>query len=322
MTSSAASNATASSDPADCDDPLEQKLTEATEMTGALHFKRGTCNKKAMCGRYAFSASAVQRLARALRAERSAETSLRMSTRLNHAPTQLGPVALRRQGQDVSVETLRWGLVVPWTPAPLINAQSETAAQKPTFRTALEKQRCLIPADAFYEWQDDTKPKQPWEFRLADDEPLVFAGLWHSGTLPNGDRVDAYCILTTQANDTLRRCHDRMPVILRQDDWESWLSPEFQVTSFDSPAPHARLTLRASLRSVCLARRHCARLQAFFKPWPGPMLARPVTTKINKAAYDGPVEEVPLQVPALVQSTPLLPFPTSSALPSGGRDSE
>jgi putative SOS response-associated peptidase YedK len=161
-----------------------------------------------MCGRYAFSASAVQQLARAFRAE-------------------------------------------------------QVAAQKPTFRSALEKQRCLIPADAFYEWQDDTKPKQPWEFRLADGEPLVFAGLWHTGTLPSGDRVDAYCILTTQANDTLRRCHDRMPVILRQDDWEEWLSP-------DSSSP---------------------RLQAFFQPWPGPMHARPVTTKINKAAYDGPVEE-------------------------------
>lgn len=219
-----------------------------------------------MCGRYAFSASAVQRFARALRAEGGAETSLRLSTRLNHAPTQPGPVALRRQGQPVTVENLRWGLAVPWTGAPLINAQSETAAQKPTFRAALEKQRCLIPADAFYEWQDDTKPKQPWEFRLADDEPLVFAGIWNTGKLPNGERVDAYCILTTQANDTLRRCHDRMPVILRQDDWEEWLSPTLQVSS--SP-----------------------RLKDWFQPWPGPMLARPVTTKINKAAYDGPVEE-------------------------------
>jgi putative SOS response-associated peptidase YedK len=228
-----------------------------------------------MCGRYAFSASAVQQLARAFRAEQVAA----LTPRLNHAPTQPGPVALMRQGQPVCIEMLRWGLVVPWTPAPLINAQSETAAQKPTFRSALEKQRCLIPADAFYEWQDDTKPKQPWEFRLANDEPLVFAGIWNTGTLPNGERVDAYCILTTQANDTLRRCHDRMPVILRRDDWEAWLSP-------DSSSP---------------------RLQVFCKPWPGPMLARPVTTKINKAAYDGPVEEVSLdrKAPAPAQDNEL-----------------
>jgi putative SOS response-associated peptidase YedK len=224
-----------------------------------------------MCGRYAFSASAVQQLARAFRAEQVAA----LTPRLNHAPTQSGPVAVRRPGQSVSIERLRWGLVVPWTAAPLINAQSETAAQKPTFRHALEKQRCLIPADAFYEWQDDTKPKQPWEFRLADGEPLVFAGLWHTGTLPSGERVDAYCILTTQANDTLRRCHDRMPVILREADWEPWLSPSLPV----SPAQS---------------------LQVFFRPWPGPMLARPVTTKINKAAYDGPVEEVKPQAPAAV----------------------
>jgi len=100
-----------------------------------------------MCGRYAFSASAVQQLARAFRAEQVAA----LTPRLNHAPTQSGPVAVRRPGQSVSIERLRWGLVVPWTAAPLINAQSETAAQKPTFRHALEKQRCLIPADAFYE---------------------------------------------------------------------------------------------------------------------------------------------------------------------------
>ena len=87
--------------------------------------------------------------------------------------------------------------------------------------------------------------------------------------------MDAYCILTTQANDTLRRCHDRMPVILREEDWEPWLSPSLPV----SPAQS---------------------LQVFFRPWPGPMLARPVTTKINKAAYDGPVEEVKPQAPAAV----------------------
>ena len=132
-------------------------------------------------------------------------------------------------------------------------------------RAALEQQRCIIPADAFYEWQDDTRPKQPWEFRLANGEPLVFAGLWSTGTLPGGERTDAYCILTTQANDTLRRCHDRMPVILRPEDWDTWLSPHA------TPPP----------------------FQSLFRPWPGPMLARPVTTRINKAAYDGPVEEVP-----------------------------
>jgi len=231
-----------------------------------------------MCGRYAFSAAAVLRLAKTLRAEQRA--ALAVATKLNHAPTQSGPVALMRQGQPISIELLRWGLIVPWTQAPLINAQSETAAQKPTFRTALEKQRCLIPADAFYEWQDGTQPKQPWEFRLANDEPLVFAGLWHNGTLPGGSRVDAYCVLTTQANDTLRRCHERMPVILREDDWEAWLSPDFAIST-------------------------SSRFKEWFRPWPGPMQARAVTTAINKAAYDGPIDELSLNATADVHENEL-----------------
>ena len=231
-----------------------------------------------MCGRYAFSAAAVQRLARILRAEQRA--ALAVSTKRNHAPTHSGPVALMRQGQPVSIEMLRWGLIVPWTQAPLINAQSETAAQKPTFRAALEKQRCLIPADAFYEWQDGTQLKQPWEFRLANDEPLVFAGLWHPATLPGGNRVDAYCVLTTQANDTLRRCHKRMPVILREDDWEAWLSSDLGISA-------------------------SSRFKEWFRPWPGLMQAPAVTTAINKAAYDGPVEEINLNSTADVHENEL-----------------
>jgi putative SOS response-associated peptidase YedK len=127
---------------------------------------------------------------------------------------------------------LRWGLIAPWakdTKVAPINARAETAADKPTFRHAFRKKRCLIPADGFYEWvaQAGEKRKQPFCFRPWDERPWAFAGLWERWEGPEGP-VESCAILTTEANDLVRPVHDRMPVIVPEQHWASWLDPQAQ----------------------------------------------------------------------------------------------
>jgi putative SOS response-associated peptidase YedK len=146
--------------------------------------------------------------------------------RYNIAPSQ--PVAVVRLGEHGrELVSLRWGLIASWAKdakfAP-INARSETAAEKPTFRHAMRKRRCLIPAGGFYEWKATGKHKQPFTFRLQDDKPFAFAGLWDRWEGPTGP-VETCCILTTEANELVRPVHDRMPVMLERTNFEQWLDP-------------------------------------------------------------------------------------------------
>ena len=153
-----------------------------------------------------------------------------IAPRYNIAPTQ--PVAVvRLANADRELVRLRWGLIPPWSrdgKAAQINARSETAADKPTFRTAFRKRRCLIPASGFFEWmQTGAKKKQPFCIRLADDKPFAFAGLWERWEGPDGP-VDSCAILTTEANELVRPVHDRMPVILDRRHFGQWLDPAEQ----------------------------------------------------------------------------------------------
>jgi putative SOS response-associated peptidase YedK len=152
-----------------------------------------------------------------------------LSPRYNIAPTR--PVAAVRTGEaGRECVRLRWGLVPPWSrdakEAP-INARAETAADKPTFRHALRKRRCLVPADGFYEWAAVGGRKQPYCFRPWEERPWAFAGLWERWQGPGGP-VESCAILTTGANDLVRPVHDRMPVILPERHWAAWLDPEGQ----------------------------------------------------------------------------------------------
>jgi putative SOS response-associated peptidase YedK len=152
-----------------------------------------------------------------------------LTARYNVAPSQ--PVAVVRLGEHGrELLPLRWGLVPSWAKdakfAP-INARSETAADKPTFRSATSKRRCLIPVDGFYEWMRQGKAKQPFCFRLYDDRPFAFAGLWERWEGPTGP-VETCCILTTEANELVRPAHDRMPAILERGYFEQWLDPAEQ----------------------------------------------------------------------------------------------
>ncbi len=149
--------------------------------------------------------------------------------RYNIAPSQ--PVAVVRLGEHGrEFVPLRWGFVPAWAKdakcAP-INARAETAADKPTFRDSFRKRRCLIPADGFYEWVRQGKAKQPFAFRLNDDKPFAFAGLWERWEGPSGP-VETCCILSTTANDLVRPAHDRMPVMLERAYFEQWLDPAEQ----------------------------------------------------------------------------------------------
>ena len=163
--------------------------------------------------------------------------------RYNVAPSQ-DVAVVRAVDGGRSVSMLRWGLIPAWAKDPaigyrLINARSETVAEKPSFRSAYRRRRCLIPADGFYEWQRLGKIRQPWLFGLRDGAPFAFAGLWERWTVPEGaaltgslaelgagDPVETCTILTTAANETVAPVHGRMPVILPRDACDPWLAGE------------------------------------------------------------------------------------------------
>jgi putative SOS response-associated peptidase YedK len=156
--------------------------------------------------------------------------------RYNIAPSQ--PVVTIRQDAGELVRKLsimQWGLVPSWAKEPgigykTINARAETVATTPSFREPFKSQRCLVPADGFYEWQRDGKTKQPYCFEVNDGELFAFAGLWDEWKNAQGELIESCTILTTMSNSLLADIHDRMPVILRQDDYELWLDPAFRDT--------------------------------------------------------------------------------------------
>ena len=154
--------------------------------------------------------------------------SFAMEPRYNIAPTQQIPVVRQYADYTDHLDLLRWGLIPAWNKdtssgPPLINARSETIAEKPAFRQAIKYRRCLIPASGFYEWRREGDKKMPQYIRLKDGSPMIFAGVWESGKGPDGKLVDTCAILTTAANDLVAPLHDRMPVILHPGEYERWL---------------------------------------------------------------------------------------------------
>jgi putative SOS response-associated peptidase YedK len=145
--------------------------------------------------------------------------------RYNVTPTQPIPVVRIDNGRR-SFALLRWGLVPSWVKDPrgfslLINARADTVLDKPAFRNAMRRRRCLIPADGFYEWKRDGDRKRP--FYAAAKELVAFAGLWEPWIGPNGEEVETACIITTAANRTLDPLHDRMPAVIPRDAFDMWL---------------------------------------------------------------------------------------------------
>jgi putative SOS response-associated peptidase YedK len=159
-----------------------------------------------------------------------------LEARYNIAPTQ--PVLAVREetgagsGGPVTkrqIAHFSWGLVPSWSKDPrqgakLINARAETLAEKPSFRHAFRRRRCLIPADGFYEWQGKGRNKQTFHVRLRNQKLFAFAGLYEEWHGPNGETMESCAIVTTQANELMRPLHERMPVILKPQDYDAWLS--------------------------------------------------------------------------------------------------
>lgn len=182
-----------------------------------------------MCGRYTLSKKA--RLEEMMKEagfifEEFSHTRLTYEPRYNISPTQLLPVLLDTRKAVFA----KWGLLPFWAKdekagASMINARKETVAEKPAFRSAFKKRRCLVPADGFYEWKKVGKFKLPHRFIVGDGELFTFAGLWETWKKPDGEELLTYTIITTEPNPLVQPVHDRMPVILPPDKRDAWLDP-------------------------------------------------------------------------------------------------
>lgn len=159
-----------------------------------------------------------------------------LAPRYNIAPSQ--PVAVIPNTGDSLLSFYKWGLIPSWSKDPsigerMINARSETLAEKPSFRNAYRRRRCLILADGFFEWKQNPgmKNKQPIYIRLIDARPFAFAGLWESWSPPDGSELRTCTIITTQPNSLLEPIHNRMPVILNPEVYNKWLNPNDMLPS-------------------------------------------------------------------------------------------
>jgi putative SOS response-associated peptidase YedK len=187
-----------------------------------------------------------------------------MLPHFNIAPTQ-GVLAIANDHPD-RLGVFHWGLVPSWAKDPgigsrLINARAETLAEKPAFRTALARRRCLVPADGFYEWRSEGgKLKTPMYIRMKSGEPLAFAGLWDVWHSADGSELPSLTIITTAPNSLMETIHNRMPAIVQPKDYDRWLSPNE--------------TAAGELADV-------------LGPYPAEkMTAHPVSPRVNKPGYD------------------------------------
>lgn len=155
-----------------------------------------------------------------------AEFTGELRPRYNIAPTQQVPV-VRATDSGRVISSMRWGLIPSWASdlsSSQINARSETALEKLSFKESFERRRCLIPADGFYEWRRRVNTKQPFHFAMNDDSLFAFAGIWDRWMNPGGTPMASCAILTTSPNRLLSDVHDRMPAILGEEDYSEWLS--------------------------------------------------------------------------------------------------
>lgn len=178
-----------------------------------------------MCGRFVLTANP-----QSLQQEFDLSTPpVEVQPRYNIAPTQ--PVAVITNESPHQLTYHRWGLIPSWAKdmamaAKMINARSESAAEKPAFRAAFRRRRCIIPADGFYEWQEQGKDKTPMFIHMQDRKLFGLAGLWEIWHDPEGGELRTCTILTTDANPFMQQYHHRMPVILHKEDYPLWLSPK------------------------------------------------------------------------------------------------
>lgn len=214
-----------------------------------------------MCGRFLLISS-PQAVRDLLKAVEEPE----FPPRYNIAPSQ--PImAVYMDGGGRHAKLVRWGLIPSWVKDPrsfalVFNARADSVLDKPSFKNAMKRRRCLIPSDGFYEWQTAGGARRPFYIHPADKGPIAFAGLWETWVGPNGEEIDTACIITTEASGDLRAIHDRMPVVIQPDAFDMWLD--------------------------------CARVDAetvaalLVAPPAGFFDFHEVSLKVNRAAMDGP----------------------------------
>ncbi|MFT5523225.1 MAG: putative SOS response-associated peptidase YedK [Pirellulaceae bacterium] len=184
-----------------------------------------------MCGRFTLHTPAAM-----LADIFQVPNAMQLPLRYNVAPTQQVAV-VRSENEQRTLVTLRWGLIPSWATeasigSRMINARSETLAEKPSFRSAFKRRRCLILTDGYYEWKKVGTKKQPYYIRMRDEQPFAMAGLWEQWRGPKDEPLDhsvqTCTIITTAANPMCEEIHDRMPVILDANDFDLWLDPDMQ----------------------------------------------------------------------------------------------
>lgn len=177
-----------------------------------------------MCGRFALYTDPI-----ALAKKFQTENLLELQPSYNVAPSQAIPIIRNEQGHRL-FSLAKWGLIPSWAKDikigyNTINARADTVAEKPSFRSAFQHRRCLIPADGYFEWQEiaNSKIKQPWYISLKNQEPMALAGLWEHWQGSDGTEIESCTIIVTADNELMQPIHDRMPVILPPETWATWL---------------------------------------------------------------------------------------------------
>jgi len=192
-----------------------------------------------MCGRYLIISSPE-----AIRRFFQYPEQPNFPARYNVAPTQAIPIVRFAEGRR-QFALVRWGLIPAWVKDPrefslLISARGESVNDKPAFRNAMKRRRCLIPADGFYEWKDEGGRKRPYVVRPRAGGPIAFAGLWESWMGPNGEEMETAAIITTEASRDVAHIHHRMPVVVPPEAFDLWLDPHVDATTATAlivPAP-------------------------------------------------------------------------------------
>ncbi len=214
--------------------------------------------------------------------------------RYNIAPTQPVPVVRLEDSHDPAKRQrhfvlMRWGFLPAFVKDPkdyplVINARSETVVEKASFRNAMKRRRCIFIADAFYEWRRrEKKASEPFLIRRKDGAPMAFAGLWETWPGPNGEEVETACVVTTHANGTMAAVHDRMPVILEPEDFDTWLDCE-----------HHDVDEAAALMRPCD--------EDILELWP-------ISTRVNKVGNDDAEIQTPIDPQSLDAETDPAPAP-------------
>ena len=210
-----------------------------------------------MCGRFA-QIREEEELMKSLSVNSS---DVNVETSYNITPGQEISVVHQQEGRRI-LDSRRWGLIPFWYKEKgrgMINARAETVTQKPSFRHAFSKRRCLVPANGFYEWKKKDQGKEPW-FISSSSDSLVFAGIWEQWCSPEGITLKSCAILTCDANELMAPIHHRMPVIFEEKERNIWLDEN-----------------------------HPERLKMILKPCPSELLqAWPVSLRVNRPVFNSP----------------------------------